>query len=190
MLVTVVIIFQTPSFIQAFAESQAVTEMLSYFKNWSNEAKRAVEEDLITTALLANEGEGALSRITAMVRGDRDKPSSRLSSCGDLQSLTAVYVSHTGGKSEVCVFEETATASTSSNSSQSSNNGDNSHTSYETSSISVVFTKRVADGWFALVARMRRLYQERVEQVWELLGLDGGPREKLFAFDCHHRCRT
>jgi hypothetical protein len=192
--VTVVVIFQTPSFIQAFAEAQAVTEMLRYFVNWNNEAKRAAEENHMAAAQLAPAGEGPLARITAAICGDKDKLPSRLgsaSSCGDLRSLSTVYVSQSDEKGDACVYEETATASTSSESRQSSNNGDiNPTSSGGTSSTSMVLTKQIADGWFVLITGMRRWYRDSVEQLWELLGLDGGSRERIFAFDCHHRCRT
>ena len=40
--VTAQVIFLTPSFIQSFAESTAVTEMISFLSNWHNEVKRSL----------------------------------------------------------------------------------------------------------------------------------------------------
>ena len=40
--VTAQVIFRTPSFIQSFAESTAVTEMISYLTNWHNDIKRSL----------------------------------------------------------------------------------------------------------------------------------------------------
>ena len=40
--VTAQVVFHTPSFIQSFAESTAVTEMTSFLTNWHNDVKRSL----------------------------------------------------------------------------------------------------------------------------------------------------
>jgi len=54
--VTVQIVFLTPSVIQAFAESQAVAEILRFFANWSREVTSVLESDTFTHSTAPSDG--------------------------------------------------------------------------------------------------------------------------------------